>query len=171
MSKALLVGLFLAVAPVAVSAQTHPALSRLDVGVAASGVAVEDSLGRSSYFAPRVWASYSLTSQLSLAASYEANGQSLENGEIRVGGRMALTGNKANDRIQVGLGANAIRYDEDNSSQLKDHPWSWTGGVYTSYGVVRNKDGKNVVFAQAQAEHDVENKLTFYRLGLSATLF
>lgn len=166
MSKALLVGLFLAVAPVAVSAQTHPAWSRFDAGIAASGVAREDSVSRVSYFAPRAWASYSLTSQLSLAASYEADGQDLENGDIRVGPRMALTGNKKGDRIQVGLGANAIRYGKQLGP---DHPWSWTGGVYTSYGVAM-KDGKNVIFAQAQAEHDVENKQTFYRIGLSATL-
>jgi hypothetical protein len=114
-----------------------------------------------SAFLPGLALSYSATSQLSLAGTYERDFPThLSLGQL--GMRFLVF---KSDRGQVAGGVNAVFYADEGAAGYAK-PTSWNAGVYGSWAAARAKNGQTILWAIASAARDTDNDLTMVRVGL-----
>ena len=114
-----------------------------------------------SAFLPGAYLSYSVTSQLSAAATFERDFPTHLN-IAQAGARFLVF---KNDRGQVAGAVNLVSYSDDGSSTVLK-PTSWNAAVNGSWAAVRAKNGQTTVFAIASASYDPDNDLSLIRVGL-----
>ena len=133
---------------------------RASLVVTAQGISTGSG---SPLFLPAIGASYSLTSQLSIAADCGH--------DFTYGGTISRVGLRAKiatvEEGIVGLGASYVRYDDLAVS----HPESWEASLHGAWPLVRGKmalngtKGRVLVSLVGSAARDPKNELSTYRLG------
>lgn len=132
---------------------------RVAAGVDAQGAIMTNTAGERSAFLPGAFVTYSATSAMALAATVQrdfAGEQTFARGGIR----FLLAGY---DRFQLGAGADLIAYD--GVEGLTDET-SWEVGLFGSYPVVQNLEGRTQVWGVISARFDPENERQTYLIGL-----
>lgn len=154
------VALALLALPVAAgAAPARWSFDRASAGLSATG-AIVDHDGRSSAFLPGAYLSYSLTSQVSAAATVERDfARDLTIGQA--GLRFRMWGN---EHGRIFGGVNAVAYGDAGSSTITE-PTSWNASIHGAWRMAEN-EGQTVLWAITSAAYDSENRLTIYRLGL-----
>lgn len=135
--------------------------ARASFGVDAKGGIFDGTGPTTSAFLPGAYLSYSATSQMSLAGTFERDfPRHLSIGQTGLRFLMLKS-----ERGQVAAGVNAVFYgDEGASSYTK--PTSWNASVNGSWAAAKAKDGRTVCWGIASAAYDPDNALTILRIGL-----
>lgn len=153
-------------------ADAPPMLSplRFAGGLTASAVMYHNQVdGARSGFAPDAWLSYSMTPNLSAAASVSDDfGRGLT--QYKAGGRMQLYGNQPHDRLHAFLGVDYVRYDGEAASEFAERT-SWQSSIRLAWSAVQDKNGRTSVYTVLQNEYDPENQENFLKLGLRLQVF
>ena len=141
-------------------------LHRASFGIDAKG-AINDNEGpTTSAFLPGAYLSYSATSQLSLAATYERDfPRHFSIGQT--GLRFLLS---KSERGQVAAGVNAVFYGDEGAVGVVK-PTSWNASVNGSWAAAKAKDGTTVLWGIASAAYDPDNAITLVRVGLRLQIF
>lgn len=148
-------------APPATASPPTWSLHRASLGVHATGAVTNDSDVQSSAFYPGAYLSWSATSGLSLAATYDRDfARHLSIGQAGI--RFLLL---KSDRGQVGLGANLVGYGDEGAAGLEE-PTSWTASLHGSWSAAKAKNGATLLWGIASASYDPENDRREVRVGL-----
>lgn len=135
--------------------------ARASFGIDAKG-AINDTDGpTTSAFLPGAYLSYSATSQLSLAGTFERDFPRHES-IGQAGLRFLLT---KSERGQVAAGVNAVFYGDEGAAGIAK-PTSWNASLNGSWAAAKAKNGSTVVWGIASAAYDPDNALTIIRVGL-----
>jgi len=137
---------------------------RASLTVTAQAAIYEDSLGEvSSGFLPQVGVSYSLSRLISAIAAAERDWPN-DVTIIRVGGRFAIVGTEAADRLHVFAGADYVSYADSGHLPIIDEN-SWAGSLNGAWTMLKQND-RDLVWLTASGSYDPENQLTIWRGGL-----
>lgn len=135
--------------------------SRASFGVDAKAGIFDTDGPTSSAFLPGAYLSYSATSQLSLAGTYERDFPRHESiGQAGLRFLMLKT-----ERGQVAAGVNAVFYGDEGAAAMAK-PTSWNASLNGSWSAARAKDGQTILWGIASAAYDPDNALTIIRVGL-----
>lgn len=135
--------------------------ARASLGVHATGAITNTEGTQTSAFYPGAYLSWSATSGLSLAGTYDrdfARHLSVAQAGIR------FLVHKS-ERGQVGFGANLVAYGDDGSAGFKE-PTSWNASLHGSWSTFRAKNGTTLMWGIASASYDPENTRGEVRIGL-----
>jgi hypothetical protein len=142
---------------------TPPALSwqRVSTGLDARGALIEQGGVEHTAFRPGAYVSYSVTSQMSVAATVERGfSERLTIGHAGLRFLVAHMG-----AGQVAAGANLVSYSDEGAVGLLK-PTSWSASLHGAYPVSWNGDGSTLLYGTLSAELDPDNEIQTYRIGL-----
>lgn len=145
-------------------AQAAPAtwsLERASLGFDGKLLLTDNGSGQVSQFAPGMYVSYSLASNLSLAGTLErsiADHLTIAKAGARV--RVLDT-----DRGDIAGGVDLVSYSDEGAQDFAKAT-SYSLGVHGAWDAIRAKNGRTSVWAIASVSYDPDNNLTMYRAGL-----
>lgn len=140
-------------------------LERLSLGADAKGAVLDADGVRSTAFLPGVYLSWSATSQLSVAGTFERDFARDVN-VARGGVRFLIA--RMGDGGQVGAGAGVVGYSGAGSAGVAE-PTSWEASLHGAYPVWES-GGRTAAWGIVSASFDPENGAQVFKVGLRAQL-
>ena len=146
-------------------------LSRLAGGVDAGGVIYEqpEDVSAVSGFLFGSWLSYSLSSKISAPLTAQWDWVT-ERYSYTAGARFALYGNRASDRVHVGVGADFVHYEGPGYAGLGLQD-SWRGTIKATWSMLVDEGGRTIIYLPMWVDYDPENGLTRYVAALRWQVF
>lgn len=157
----------------AVPAMAAPArwsLERASLGFAAKAAVFDQAGERTEAFLPDAYLSYSLTSQMSAAATVErdfANSLTIGRAGLRF-----LVYKSESSRAEVAAGGGIVGYGDAGAAHFDlPKPTSWDASLTAAYPVwISNRTDAVLAWGVVGARYDSQNALGTFTLGLRAQL-